>query len=184
LKDSGNRQSEDICLTCGLCCNGVIFGDVKLLPQDPVDQLVSLGIPLFESHSKNGGTGTQGWRFVQPCAAFDGCRCRIYPSRPSYCVQFECLVLKNLNSASLSKEEALRIILRAKRQAKKVDKLLGALGDTDRMLSIGERFHRTAKHVEQGEAEPKIAEIFGKLTVAFHELNVLLQTHFYPAAAP
>src|ERR1041384_8180337 len=100
-------QSNDLCLECGLCCNGVIFADVQLEPADDAARLQSLGLSLSRPRAGQGSATKAGnpqsaictsarearnqfeepilrraWeanpKFKQPCSAFDGCRCRIY----------------------------------------------------------------------------------------------------------
>src|SRR5262249_32014463 len=97
-------DSNQLCLTCGLCCNGVIFADVKIQPKDDADRLRTLGLPL----TKPRDSAFPKWR--QPCAALDGCRCRIYAERPHYCREFECALLKAVNVGRVGAEAALRII--------------------------------------------------------------------------
>src|SRR6185295_12193128 len=73
-KGQNGLAAEDICLACGLCCNGVIFADVKLLPEENVKELLSLGMPLLKAGAKRGPTSQvsarkESWKFLQPCAA-------------------------------------------------------------------------------------------------------------------
>src|SRR5262245_46751393 len=96
--------SANICLSCGLCCNGVIFSDVKLLAGEDAAELRALEIPLArcaKEHGEADGLAVSGWRFPQPCTAFDGCRCTIYNSRPKYCREFDCLLLKKVKAGSV-----------------------------------------------------------------------------------
>jgi len=166
---SNGEAADNICFSCGLCCNGVIFADVKLLPEEDAAQLLSLGIPL-----------TRTRRFTQPCAAFDGCRCRIYGARPKYCREFDCLLLKDLQQGRVTRSEALQVIRAAQRRVDKVRKLFVDLGDREQKTALADRFRRMSKRFHDSEPEPSVAEKYGRLTVAFHELSVTLQQSFYP----
>jgi len=42
-----SANAGEICLECGLCCNGVIFADVQLQPGDLPDRLRELGLKLL-----------------------------------------------------------------------------------------------------------------------------------------
>jgi uncharacterized protein len=183
LKAQCGPAAEDICLTCGLCCNGVIFADVKLLPGEEAAPLLSLGVPLLRTGSKrkSSATATGGWKFTQPCAAHDGCRCRIYRSRPKYCREFECLLLKKLQQGASTQAHASRVIRAARRRAEKVRKILRALGDLDEATALADRFRRMAKRLERAELNEDSTALYSRLTVAFHELNLLLNEAFYPA---
>src|SRR6266581_3782971 len=89
-------DTGQLCLSCGLCCNGVIFADVKLQPSDDASRLRALGLRISTPHSKF-RTPT----FDQPCAALGGCRCRIYAERPRYCREFECVLFKSVKAGRL-----------------------------------------------------------------------------------
>src|ERR1022692_2086903 len=79
-----SSDSNQLCLECGLCCNGVIFARGQLQPADDVARLQTLGLTLVANRKAE--TGKQ--KFTQPCTAFDGCRCKIYGDRPQYCRGF------------------------------------------------------------------------------------------------
>src|SRR5690242_17601591 len=97
-KDSNGCVPEDICLTCGLCCNGAIFADVVLQTGDDLGRLESAGLTFLAAPGQRVPTGSRNRRFSQPCAAFDGCQCRIYSERPRHCQKFECLLLKGVKA--------------------------------------------------------------------------------------
>jgi uncharacterized protein len=163
-----NNLSEKLCLSCGLCCNGVIFADVQLQRGDNSERLHKLGV------LKRNAT-----KFPQPCAMHDGCRCGIYKDRTQYCRQFECLLLKNAQEGRTNETDALRVIKETRAQAAKVRELLEQLGDNDASLALSKRFQSMRKRMENGRANPEQIDLFGMLTVAVHELNVLLSERFY-----
>ncbi len=163
---------EDLCLACGLCCDGTIFSDVQLLAGDDAERLEKLGLVVKCSGSHP--------KFVQPCVAHDGCRCRIYDERPSYCREFDCALLKSWQDGSIAKEAALQIIRMAREQVALVKELLGRLGDKEVTLPLGVRFRRTAKRLERRNPDKANSDLFSKLTLAVHDLNSLIQKEFYP----
>src|SRR3974390_1809459 len=100
-------KPEDICLACGLCCNGVIFADLNPRPEDTSSPFAALqssvatgGTGFIETGSAERrlvpqGAGRSSFviaqsqkRIPQPCIAFDGCKCRIYQQRPRHCRDF------------------------------------------------------------------------------------------------
>jgi Fe-S-cluster containining protein len=166
----------NLCLECGLCCNGVIFADVELQPLE-VQNLKSK-VQSLATRSKNGQSPVV--KLPQPCAAFDGCRCRIYAERPTYCRQFECLLLKNVNAGRLERAAASRFIRTARERAEKVRALLRELGDSDEGIALSLRFQRAAKRYEQAPLTDGKAETYADLTLAVHDLNMLLSEAFYP----
>lgn len=174
-----------LCLKCGLCCDGTIFRDVKLVQGDDPIALKSLGLRRLRPGSKTAPAILipPRLRFLQPCAALHGCRCSIYGSRPAHCRQFECLLFKKVTGRRVSPAEALRLVGAARRQAQKVRRLLRGLGDADEGRALGERFRRTTRRVEQARPNARTAELYGQLTLAFHDLNLLLQDEFYRPGA-
>ena len=98
------NDNSNLCLQCGLCCNGVIFADVAVRSISKIRILKKLGFQL-----------TTRSRLSQPCAAFDGCRCTIYSQRPGQCKKFDCLLLEKVRSGQATQERAIK--LSAKRGA-------------------------------------------------------------------
>lgn len=170
-------DANSLCLECGLCCNGVIFADVQLQAEDDADELRALGLAFLPNQKSK--IGIQ--KFRQPCNAFEGCRCRIYAQRPRYCREFECLLLRSVKAGDTDFAKAQRVIRSALQRVKKVKRLLRELGDTDETVALAKRFRRVKRQLESGSLDNAAAEIFGELTLAFHDLNVLLSEAFYPA---
>jgi uncharacterized protein len=176
---------EKLCLTCGLCCNGVIFADVQLKRGDGAERLQELGLRLKQIRSRqNEEPRPVQWKFSQPCAAFDGCHCRIYADRPKHCRAFDCALLKSVNEGEVKVSDALLSIEKARRRAEKVRQLLRKLGDKDESIALSLRFRRMAKRIQQTNVKAQTAETFGELTLADHNLNLILSEKFYPGATP
>src|SRR5690242_14326460 len=110
-----------LCPECGMCCNGVLFADVRLMVSDDVKRLAALGLHL-ERHGRN-------VRFTQPCPAFDGNLCKVYKQRPTRCAGFECRQLKDVQSGKKTIPAAFEVIRKMRQQAEKVAALLVKLGN-------------------------------------------------------
>jgi Fe-S-cluster containining protein len=176
--------SQRLCLECGLCCNGVLFADVQLQPGDDTKRLEMLGLTSVGRGGKVRDLGSKAGgrrlKFPQPCAAFgEDCRCRIYPDRPKYCRQFECLLLKSVQAGKTEPDAALGIIRAARRRAEKVKRLLRELGDADEHIALSIRFRRMQKRLEKIFPDEETADRFGQLTLAVQDLNLLLGDAFY-----
>ena len=179
-----SNSNEKLCLACGLCCNGVIFADVQLQPTDDAKKLEALGLKLIFSgkNLRRGGESAPPIRakFLQPCAALQGCTCEIYTERPRYCRQFECALLQKVSAGETSMTEALRTVQQALRRVEKVKNLLRALGDTNEEIALRKRFQRVQMRFELGANSDKANELFADLSNAMHELNISLSENFYP----
>jgi Fe-S-cluster containining protein len=173
-----NSAVAQLCPHCALCCNGVLFKDVELQPGDNAATLKSLGLLFTKAGSRRSAMSKE--TFPQPCAALDGCRCRIYADRPARCREFECALLKAVVAGETEVNVALRVIRDARQRAEKVRALLREAGDTDEQRPFSLRFKRTRKRFESSLPDDAAAEMFSRLTLAVHDLNLLLQDKFYP----
>ena len=136
-----------LCPSCGLCCNGVLFGDVQLQGSDDPEFLAAHGLCTKKKGRK--------LIFQQPCSCFDGRWCKIYATRPSRCRAFECGLLQRVQANELSPTVALRRIREAQRRVKIIHDLLCALGNADRSLPLMERYKQVvAQPIELSEARP------------------------------
>ena len=156
--------TDTLCLACGLCCNGVLFADVRPEPGDPS--------PLFAGRR----------RVPQPCPAFQAgdCACAIYAERPVRCRQFECLQLQGGRAGETTVAQALKKIRRARQLARKLETALSALGFNDPKLPLRRRFSQCQRAAEAGGLDgPQLARLAG-LQLAMHQLTGLLAGEFFP----
>jgi Fe-S-cluster containining protein len=177
IETSPDSMEQQLCLSCGLCCNGVIFSDVRLKASDDPTRLRALGLPLS---GQTLGSKKAVRKFDQPCAALEGPRCRIYADRPNHCRHFECLLLKSAKAGRMQPLAALKIIREAQARAAKVERLLKELGNKDEHFPLSARFRQTSANLEKGRLDEETADLYGELTVAVHDLNCLLSDAFYP----
>jgi len=156
--------TDTLCLQCGLCCNGVLFGDVRPETGDHS--------PLFA-----GGRS----RVNQPCPALNTatCACAIYTERPARCRKFECRQLLGVRAGEISADVALKKIRATRQLAAKVELLLGELGHNHARISLSRRFKRCQRGAEQGALAPEKFETLADLQLAVHELTLLLAKDFY-----
>jgi hypothetical protein len=156
--------TDTLCLECGLCCNGVLFADIRREPGDPS--------PLFAQH---------GPRVAQPCPAFNAAdgRCAFYAGRPARCRKFECQQLLAVCAGKKTTEAAQRRVRAARKLAMEVGKLLAELGFNDVRLSLSRRFRRCQRAAENGGLERAQLDCLADLQVAVHKLNILLAGEFH-----
>lgn len=168
-------STEQLCLACGLCCDGTLFDNVALQPGDDANRLKSLGLPVTLSRGKEPFA-----RFPQPCAALCKDRtCRAYAHRPKQCRTYECMVFKEVDAGRLDSAAALRLVKRARAQADRVRRLLRRLGDADEQRSLGERFHRMQERMEAESPGEAALATFADLTHAVHRLKLVAHARFF-----
>lgn len=159
-----------LCPACGLCCNGVLFGDVELRRGDDPKALARLGVALFRKGRRAA--------FSQPCSCFDGKLCGIYPDRPSQCRAFECGLLKRVNAGELTAGAALKSIAEMRRRADAVLKLVRELGNADETQPLNQRYAAVVSQpvdLSAGEAE---VERRGELMMTVAKLMGALERDF------
>lgn len=178
---------DRLCLSCGICCNGVLFKDVELQRDDGLERLKSLGLSVKngvankEPHPRAGlKRVTRRPKLVQPCAALCAdCRCRVYADRPKHCRDFECALFKAVDAGRVSPKAALRTIRTTLERADQAKDLLRALGDTDEHAALHVRFRRLRRRFDTAVPTSEMAALYSDLTLAMHSLNELLRESFY-----
>ncbi len=169
------ESAEQLCLACGLCCDGTLFHHVQLGMADNPGQLKALGLPVKTPRAR-----TPISRFPQPCAALCADRtCRVYANRPEQCRTFECGVLKKLQAGGITSAAALRLVRQARQDADKIRGLLRQLGDDEEHRSLNERFRRTKQRMEAGFADEATGDTFAELSLAMHYFGLLTHDKFY-----
>ena len=151
-----------LCLRCGMCCNGVLFADVRPEPGD--------ASPLFAGRR----------RVPQPCPAFAAgdCTCAIYAERPVRCRQFECRQLQGVRAGRITVPQALRKIGQAGKLVSQLEKDLGSLGFNDVKLPLARRFKNCQRAAENGRLEGSQFARLAKMQLAMHRLTMLLAKDF------
>ena len=169
-KETSTPSVDRLCPGCGLCCNGVLFADVRLQKEDDFRRLSKLGLPLRRKGNRRG--------FPQPCACFDGKLCRIYADRPAYCRAFECGLLKRVQTGSMDVDAALARIAGAKALAEEVRRLLRRLGDRDEDLALIQRYARVMREPIDLSGPDDVIARRAKLMSAVDDLIQVLQREF------
>ena len=175
-----------------MCCNGVIFADVKFREEDKARRFQLRGLKVV---ARKGAPPQQGsppsspaqgvsttFQLPQPCPAFDGTRCLVYAQRPDHCRRFECFLMKEVKAGRVSGAVALRRIAAARAAAGRVEVLLEALGNRQENRPLAVRFRQSLKWLETGKAGPEALALGSQLTLAMHRLNLLLNRWFYPGS--
>jgi Fe-S-cluster containining protein len=174
------EPAEDLCLSCGLCCDGALYDFVKLEPTDDAQKLRILGLPVKVSRGKAPVAS-----FPQPCVALcENRSCRVYADRPWQCRDFECGVLKDMKAGRITFVAALRQVKKTRRRSDEVRMLLRDLGDTDEHRALGERFHRTSERLEAGGIDEAAKAKYADLTQAVHHLKLQVSEKFYKGIKP
>jgi hypothetical protein len=173
MNGSTSKSAEAIaklCPACGLCCNGVLFGDVELQRGDDAKLLSKLGVDLFRKGRKTA--------FAQPCDCLVNGLCRIYTDRPKRCATFDCGLLKRVQTGKLAAPAALKKISDAKRWSAEVLKLVRQLGHKDESLPLNQRYAAIMAEPIDMSADEADIERRGELMMAVSRLVESLERDF------
>lgn len=164
------NAAATLCVTCGLCCNGVLFAGTELQTGDDPAKLAALGLALQRKGKK--------FCFDQPCAALDGKLCRIYPERPVRCRTFECRLLQRVQSGAIKTAAALKTIEVTLRRVEAVRDLARLLGQNQEHLPLSKRCQEImARPIDLAGGRETI-ELRHKLMLAVQRMMRVLERHF------
>jgi uncharacterized protein len=96
---------DNICLDCGLCCDGTMFSKVDVGEADSVESLAASGVHVLSVDGKSA--------FRQPCSAFGAGCCSIYENRPAICRGYRCALRTRYDAGETSFGEARSRIVSA-----------------------------------------------------------------------
>jgi len=119
-----NPEAEQtICVSCGFCCNGTLFGHANL----QAGEKGSLPEKIEQAWFKNG----EKEAFRLPCLYFKG-KCSIYGQKKAIvCSSYRCKLLKDFSEDRISLDEALQLVKNAHSQRAAILKLAGKVMKTN-----------------------------------------------------
>ena len=120
---------EDLCLSCGLCCDGSLFW----------------AVPLGEGDTAPAPLDADGY-LRQPCPCFNGA-CTIYKDRPAGCRDFTCHLLDAVAAGQRDRDWALARIAEMRETLAALD---AALPGGDPSL-----YRRAAEFLAEQDAAPE-----------------------------
>jgi len=99
-----DAESGNICIECGLCCDGSMFKHARIDKSDDLTFLKQLGVESVVVRDKQ--------FFQLPCNWQEGKRCSLYHDsrRFKVCKYFKCRLLKQYISGKISYHVAMTII--------------------------------------------------------------------------
>jgi len=107
-RNPNRSTNEELCIECGLCCDGHLFTYASL-KDDEVPDALDLGLAIDTQN-------TPGERyFALPCPLHDG-NCSIYmdPRKPEKCSSYKCQLLNDLEANKIVIEQALKEVRHTK----------------------------------------------------------------------
>ncbi|WP_439883068.1 YkgJ family cysteine cluster protein [Pontibacter sp. MBLB2868] len=160
-------DSSNLCLSCGLCCEGTVIGFVQL-DQEELPQIKKL-MDIEEAY----GIGF----FLQPCAKF--CNgCTIYANRPKQCAKFKCGLLTSFEQKKLDFATASEMIKKVIQLQASIEKKLEVLPFELRSQSFYFKMVELNNLLLKKESESLEEENHADLRTELNQLNKLLSEEF------
>ena len=109
-------DGSELCVACGICCDGILFSSVTITDPSEAERVRALRIPVHVVDERH--------FFDQPCSALGDNGCSIYTERPLLCHAYRCLLLKQVDAGTMALADALRIVEEARRREVEIRALL------------------------------------------------------------
>jgi Fe-S-cluster containining protein len=154
-----------LCVGCGVCCDGTLFGDVELESLDDISLLRQIGL-ITDGED----------RMLQPCKAFSHGSCSCYAQRPASCRGYRCKLLVKHEAGAVSLEQA-RSTIRTMREL--VDEARSIrLADAQAWLPLSKRLGGDGAVCERLDVNGQ------RQLVTLAALDAFTKMHFYDKDAP
>ena len=161
------NDSLNICLSCGLCCDGTLIGYVKLGSEE---------LPALRELLNIEEEGGKGF-FLQPCKSYcDGCT--IYSKRPKQCDNFKCGLLKSVEQKELSFDTALERINAVSQKKMAIEKKIAKLPFELESNSFYFKMTELKTLLYKKKAESPVTQNQLELIPDLEQLNSLISKNF------
>jgi len=161
------NDSLNICLSCGICCDGTLIGFVQIDPEEmPV-------VKKFMDIEEEKGNGF----FLQPCNKFcDGCT--IYPNRPKQCASFECGLLKSVEQKEVEFDSAVEMVKVVKQKKVAIEEKLAVINIELQSQSFYFKMVELNRLLHKKMAELSLTQSQQELLSDIEELDKLVMKNF------
>lgn len=160
-------DASNICLSCGICCDGTLIGFVQLDHEE---------LPRLSKFMEFESANELGF-FLQPCKKFcDGCT--VYADRPKQCGIYKCELLKSCEAQETDFDSAVAVVKEVKQQKLSIDSQLAALQIELKSPSFFFKMVELKNLLEKKKAEAPLAQSYLALKSDLEQLDSLLLEKF------
>lgn len=161
------NDSENICLACGICCDGTLIGFVEV----KAEEFSRLRGVLEIEKSDDIGI------FLHPCEKFCD-KCTIYSQRPKQCSLYECNLLKSYEKQEIDFKSATEIIQLVQEKKLAIEEKLSALKLELKSGSFYFKMVEAIKLLENKHAKTPPLNSHTELMIDIKELDNLVLKNF------
>lgn len=142
---------SQLCLACGLCCDGTLFARVPISSDDAA-RLALFGISV---ETRPDGSVA----LPQRCAALNGCECRAYAQRPTRCREYQCNLYSAVQADEVDVQEALRVVAGAHQRVQRLSTAAFGVEPDHGAVMTRLRQRKTTAEGETNIARGELAEL-------------------------
>jgi len=163
-----NNNNQNICIHCGLCCDGTLFNHARIKETEPLETGYS-----FQ-------TFTQKHRaFKLPCSYLKDKVCSIYDHRPyAVCESFRCKLLRSVISETVSYTDAIKIINEVTVLKAKIEKQILEYHPENTGDSLPHKMKEFEAHFVETMNDVQFRKKYGKMLLDFFILKKKLSDSF------
>lgn len=166
------ENEQAVCITCGFCCDGTLFGHAVLKPEEKGNLPLLIEQRVFTVGEKD--------FFLLPCLYFAG-RCTIYENkRADVCGSYRCRLLGDLASGILQTGEALEIVQRARLLRNDITEAYKAFSGNGKELPLTGILRELGRYNKQIDGEGVADSGYEMLQARCNIFETLLIRHFRP----
>ncbi len=165
-----NSPAQDLCNTCGLCCDGTLFKTVTLKQNERVKALKAVSAKFTTKNKER--------HFLQPCVAHKNLICNVYNERPESCIMYKCKLLKQCLSNEIPMEKALKTVEEAILHKTRVEEMIGEVYNTWVSKSLPENYEEFIKTLNRERDPASSKKKYGHIIVEYVAFKLRLDRYF------
>lgn len=157
-KNDTQLKEQELCITCGICCDGTLFDKAVLRPGEKGTLPKKMEERYFQTE--------KGAYFKLPCPYFAG-KCTIYNQKKAHvCSGFRCRLLIDFSKGKLPFHKASSIIVQAKLMREEIFNLTRQLLNSKNEYSFRELQNKLEKlKTESSEINPELESVIAKCII-------------------
>lgn len=166
------EQEQAVCVTCGFCCDGTLFGHAVLKPEEKGNLPLLIKQRVFSVGEKD--------FFRLPCLYFSG-RCTIYESkRADVCGAYRCRLLSDMAAGIIDPGTALEIVKGARLQRRDITEAYKSFSGNGSELPLTGILRELGRYSVQMEGGGEPDSDYEMLLARCNIFEALLIRHFRP----
>lgn len=173
MKNISSISEQEICITCGLCCDGTIFYNAVLEPGEKGNLPEKIEQQYFSKDDKE--------YFRLPCLYFDG-KCTIYHSKKAVvCSAYRCQLLKDFADKKITRNEALDIIKNALKMREDIYQQYKTISGINNKTWFKQILSDIGKTIEEKSEVKSVNRDYTEIIALCNIYEALLIKHFRSA---